>query len=317
MQPRQIALVLLLLIVIFTTSCSASQPPILVTQAADFDVAPVFREFYNFLGGYEVLGAVISEPQEIDGRTYQYVVTGLMVFDPQAVAKRRFQLAGLGNEFGVEIPSDSDWAVAEVFQPLYKRLGGEDFIGRALTGMVYNSEKNRTEQYFENLGFYQGPETDGNVRLLPYGAWRCGQDCANAKPLNAAPFVPVPTHAPEAQPALPAPPPTAQPVAHKWLIQVWETSPMVASDQEQDIGISIQRDGLLFEGAQASLIVELPDGTVRNEDFPPTGPDGVAHIKVEPIETTNGTIIPYQVCIASESGDKYCIRQSFLIWTTP
>lgn len=157
MQPRQIALVLLLLIVIFTTSCSASQPPILVTQAADFDVAPVFREFYNFLGGYEALGAVISEPQEIDGRTYQYVVTGLMVFDPQAVAKRRFQLAGLGNEFGVEIPSDSDWAVAEVFQPLYKRLGGEDFIGRALTGMVYNSEKNRTEQYFENLGFYQGP----------------------------------------------------------------------------------------------------------------------------------------------------------------
>lgn len=92
---------------------------------------------------------------------------------------------------------------------------------------------------------------------------------------------------------------------------------MVASDQEQDIGISVQRDGLLFEGAQASLVVELPDGTVRNQDFSPTGSDGVAHIKVEPIETTNGTIIPYQVCIASESGDKYCIRQSFLIWTTP
>jgi hypothetical protein len=310
------------------TACSNTRGQIIAPPDSNvYVVDPVFRELYGFLGGKNVLGAAISPAKAVNGVVSQYFVAGLIIFDPYAPAKQRFQLGGLAKDFGIISPSESELGVAAPFQAFYDQLGGAAFVGLPLTGQVYNDDKKRSEQYFENLGFYQGPETDGTVRLLPYGVWRCGDECLNALPMNALPLMPTPTHT-SSTPQAPRPTPQAPQVtpqttqatpqaAHKWLVRVWESESMVSSTQVQEIVIRIQRDGQPLEGASASLMVSEPDGSIHNADFPPTDASGIARLKVAPIQTQNGALIPYQVCIDSESGDQYCIQQSYMIWTTP
>jgi hypothetical protein len=283
-------------------------------------VDPVFRELYEYLGGKSVLGEAISPAKEVDDVVSQFTVAGLMIFDPHAPAKQKFQLGALGEDFGIISPSASDLVVAAPFQEFYDQLGGAAFVGLPLTGQVYNDEKKRSEQYFENLGFYQGPETDGTVRLLPYGAWRCGDECISSLPMNASPLVPAPTHTsstPQVPTIAPPTPQATRPAAHQWLVRVWETKQMVSSAQEQEIVLSIQRDGQPQKGVSASLTVNLPDGSTREDDFSPTDASGMARLKIDSIQAKNGAIIPYQVCIDTESGNQYCVQQNYMIWTTP
>jgi hypothetical protein len=51
-------------------------------------------------------------------------------------------------------------------------------VGKPITELHYNAPYNRYEQYFENLGFYilEG-DPERTVRLLTYGAWKCGSAC--------------------------------------------------------------------------------------------------------------------------------------------
>ena len=198
LRRRRLAIIILL-ISLAISACSDSRQTI-TPDASLYAVDPVFREFYNILGGRAVLGEVISPVKVENGVTYQYTVAGKMTFDPKAPLPQKFQLAPLGRELGIGISSDTNWEVAESFKTLYKKLNGLPFVGKPLTGLIFNGEKDRYEQYFENLGFYQGPETDGEVRLLPYGAWRCGEECRSSLPLNAAPMMSLPT------PATPVPP---------------------------------------------------------------------------------------------------------------
>ena len=56
----------------------------------------------------------------------------------------------------------------------YNELGGEDVVGKPLTGMIYSPVYRRYEQYFENLGFYRlANAPTGDVQLLAYGSWAC------------------------------------------------------------------------------------------------------------------------------------------------
>lgn len=323
MHRRAKLYAILVLISFISTAClSDSRQSIPTPDNHLYDIDPVLREFYNFLGGQDTLGEAISPAYENNGVSTQYTVAALMIFNPLAPAKSRFQLGSLRREFGIVATDSTDWQVADIFESLYNQLGGEAFVGKPLTGLVYNDEKDRSEQYFENLGFYQGPETGGEVRLLPYGAWRCGEECRASLPLNAAPLVNVPTQSSATRPAPTRTPEpqataTAAQIKHQWIIQVWTRAPMVSTDQSQDIGVSIQRDRLPLQDAVAELVVELPDGTARQDVFAPTDANGVTHLAVEPINVANGTIIPYQVCITGETGDKYCVQQSYLIWTAP
>ncbi len=328
------ARILILLLCLCLSACLSNNQQTITTSDSDlYAVDPVFREFYNFLGGKDILGEAISPAQDDDGVFSQYVVNGLMMFDPQAPAARKFQLGALGTKFGIDSSGAADGAVAAPFEQLYDQLGGEVFVGKPLTGQVYNSEKNRSEQYFENLGFYQGPETEGVVRLLPYGAWMCDEECRSSTPTNAILALPTSTHSeliptapqkysptsPVLQPVLtPTPESTSVPeTAHRWVLQVRASSQVVADNQPQEISLTIQRDGLPIQEAQANLLVELPGGAIQSTSFPPTNSEGAASLKIEPIQAVNGALIPYQVCITSQVGEEYCIRQSYLIWTTP
>ena len=319
MWRKLLQIICLLLLFGTITGCLKQRSPAIVTPDVSlYTVDSVFREFYNLLGGQEVLGEAISPVQEKDGITYQYTEAALLIFDPQADAKRLFQLAPLGKEI---VPPDSivEGEVANIFEELYYKINGPLFAGKPLTDLIYHEEYNRSEQYFENVGFYSGPETNGTARMLPLGAWRCDETCRINPQQNAMPLMPVPTHSPSVTPQ-PSPQASPQPspvvATHQWILQVWETAAGVSGAGQVEIGVIIQRDGAPAAGIQANLLVELPNDTTDQASFPPTDSDGVARIKVNSIDTANGTIIPYQVCIANEFDEVFCVRDNFITWNS-
>lgn len=100
-------------------------------------------------------------------------------------------------------------------------------------------------------------------------------------------------------------------------MQVWESYPMVSSDQSQEIGVSIFLDNLPLKNVEPDLIVTLPDGREKTYYLYPTGVDGQARMILEPINAANGTLIPYQICVYNLNQEKFCVRDSFLIWQNP
>ena len=157
-------------------------------HSLSYEIGPVFRAFYEFHGGYELLGGAISAVQTEGSMEFQYTEAACIMFDPKQPESRRFRLVSLANEMGLAEPSVSEPKEGELyigghivyyeFVPMYLNLGGEDFVGRPLTEVRFNPNKNRFEQYFENLGFYRmASERPGSVDLLAYGAWSCGISC--------------------------------------------------------------------------------------------------------------------------------------------
>jgi hypothetical protein len=152
-------------------------------------VDPVFREYYGHLGGEEMFGPAISAPMYDAGRVEQYLEAAKLVFDPEAPASMRFQLAPLGLEMEVfEPPSpppadpseryENGHTIFPDFYPMYERLGAHT-VGMPLTEGHLNLIRNRYEQFFENVGFYR-PVGSSEVHLLAYGAWVCDQQCRDA-----------------------------------------------------------------------------------------------------------------------------------------
>lgn len=166
-------------------SISAGQPSI----NSPYLIEPVFKEFYDFLGGQPRLGVAIS-PVIVDGSTQkQYLENALMVYNPTLPPSQQYGLAPLGEQLGVwdEPLSNADlpnvffvdgYIVYEGFVPLYKEMDGARYVGKPLTGVHYVSDQNRVEQYFENVGFYldlNNPKA--GVRLISYGRFVCGETC--------------------------------------------------------------------------------------------------------------------------------------------
>ena len=89
---------------------------------------------------------------------------------------------------------------------------------------------------------------------------------------------------------------------------------MVASDQNQEIGVSVYTNNIPQSGVEPDIVVTLPDGTTRTYYMYPTGEDGQTRLVLEPIAAQSGTLIPYEVCIFFPGGQKLCVKDSFLIW---
>jgi hypothetical protein len=213
-------LVLIALGVLLLTACSVSSPQS-QPQAPDYwsdllsflnpasqqaqarewtyPIDPLFAEFYQTLGGEAVLGPVISPVSISENRYHQYVESGLLVFDQQAAGSNRFSLAPLGKEFGVlEAPVSrtgnsqgryvNGHYILDEFLPTYDQLGGARFVGQPLTEPHHNLEKQRIEQYFENLGFYRmDQDLPGTVRLMAYGVYACDHRCRYQAPSAGIP----------------------------------------------------------------------------------------------------------------------------------
>ena len=158
-----------------------------------YDVHPLFAEFYDSLGGDKILGPAITPLFQSGELMRQYLRSGLMEFKYSATMSNRYRMVPLGLEMEVQEPPVPEPAIPGVryvggqviyheFLPLYERLGGSKIVGKPLTGVRHNPEKNRIEQYFENLGFFRLDfDEPGAARLLSYGSFVCGKSC-NVQP---------------------------------------------------------------------------------------------------------------------------------------
>lgn len=160
-------------------------------RAGIYSIDPLFTDFYNILGGEDILGPAISPTSNVGGKTRQFVEAGLLVFDPQAPESARFNLAPLGIDLGIKEEVDprivedegriiNGYLVAAEFLELYENLGGARFVGKPISNARYNDTKGRVEQYFENLGFYKLFK-EKKIRLMPYGLYACDRNCRYQK----------------------------------------------------------------------------------------------------------------------------------------
>jgi len=168
---------------------NACVPSMGVSSRSTFPVDATFSDFYKQVGGVNTLGPAISSAFNNEGMTYQYVVSGLMVYDPNQEALKRFHFSPLASmEWhmnGLVEPSQNKpnttyvnghqiWEEVASFYLQY----GADIIGPPVTSVSANDAKQRYEQYFDGLGFYRGySEPPGQIHLMPYGVWMCGNNC--------------------------------------------------------------------------------------------------------------------------------------------
>jgi hypothetical protein len=185
---------ILLFSILFTTACSdgVSITPVPGRQAHTVPVDPVFKEFYQTLGGQQVLGPAISALEIRENLQCQFAERALMCFNPAVTDANRFSLYPLGRELGIQEESQltgvaaitsarvvDGYVIYEKFIPLYDQLYGARYVGRPLTDLQINHDLQRAEQFFENVGFYQSlTDPNGPVYLTPYGAYLCGGSCS-------------------------------------------------------------------------------------------------------------------------------------------
>ncbi len=153
-------------------------------SAATFPIDRIFRDYYRSLGGADILGVPIIESFEWNELTCQYTEKVLMCFNPAADSGHRYNLSPLGAYLNISnlIESRQSTDPIEVykeFQPLYKKLQGENNVGRALTPVRFNPLEQRLEQFFDNVGFYRLVEDpEGTAHLLAYGVFVCQDKCS-------------------------------------------------------------------------------------------------------------------------------------------
>lgn len=187
---RKSILLFVFLIAAIFSGCSVEPTSKASGKNNRYDLDLRFREFYDWLGGEDVLGPVISTKFDSKGYEYQYTAAALLVFIPNAADNQRYQLAPLGLELGLaEPPMSPDSTVGHEIYPgffdFYTQIGGARYTGDPITDAHYNAEKGRIEQHFENLGFYHPEDDVEGVHLLHYGAWKCGNICGYDSPDEA------------------------------------------------------------------------------------------------------------------------------------
>lgn len=201
---RVLSCVTFIVVLLLLSACSSgdARPNAAVSQDGSIPVDPLFREFYEMLGGQDVLGPAISPTFSFANRTYQYTDKVCLEYDSSAAAGEKFRLAALGLDLGLDDPpvappveQESIYLnghiVHEAFLPQYNKFGVK-YAGYPLSEVHYNAEKKRYEQYFANIGFYWN-ESDPpeNVKLLSYGAWKCDVHCRYSPPLESRVDLPV------------------------------------------------------------------------------------------------------------------------------
>jgi hypothetical protein len=197
----KVRVTLIAIVIFFGALLSAcSEPKSERTASGWQDISPVFRTMYQYLGGADILGPAISQLIEENGIKVQFTRAAKLEFNEKETPENRFRLVPIGVELGfVEppitpaTPGDETLCkghrTAPMFLAIYKKLGRE-FVGCPITELRFNPQRNRYEQYFENLGFYRLKDTE-SVHTLDWGWLACNDICINTpieevEPLSAA-----------------------------------------------------------------------------------------------------------------------------------
>jgi hypothetical protein len=112
--------------------------------------------------------------------------------------------------------------------------------------------------------------------------------------------------------------PTQQAQTRELSVQVWESYPSISPNQIQEIGVGVFENGVPLPNLEPDLVLTLPDGSKMTYYMVPTGEDGKSRILLDPIDTPNSTVIPYEVCIYNPTSyGRFCVMGSYLIWQNP
>ncbi len=194
---RKFFVVVLILVSIGVLSaCSSSD----TGNGGYYLVDPRFSELYERLHGEEVLGPPISGIKYVAGTNLekQYFEGVVMVFDPDHSPRYYLEPVGVDAGFS-DLPNNAPenlgvrylngFIIPPEFSQFYDRMGGERWVGYPLTRARLNPEKNRIEQYFENMGFFRfEDDPPGTVYLMPYGLWKCAGECSQYPGVQNAGF---------------------------------------------------------------------------------------------------------------------------------
>lgn len=186
---------LILIFSVLLTACAAGTGNSLsIGQGGHtYPVDSIFKEFYQTLGGQQVLGPAISALEYRDNLQCQFTERALMCFNQAVTDENRFSLYPLGRELGIKEDAHlsnastsqnarvvDGFVIYDKFLPLYDQLFGARYVGRPMTELRINQDLQRVEQFFENVGFYQSlNDPNGPVYLIPYGAYLCGGSCSS------------------------------------------------------------------------------------------------------------------------------------------
>jgi hypothetical protein len=119
-------------------------------------------------------------------------------------------------------------------------------------------------------------------------------------------------------PALPTPVlPTPTPVVRTTTVQVWEAQPALDARLQQEIGVYVGLNGMPLSEVQPTLILTMPDRSQAVYEMFPTGMDGKSVFRLPLLQGANGTMITYAVCLQTLNGERFCVEDSFVIWSNP
>jgi hypothetical protein len=186
LKSRLALAVVSLLIMALINGCTPSAD---TSSQGIYSVDPTFVDFYREFGGDKTLGPAISSLFRSEGVSYQYVVSGLMTYDPNQEPLRRFHFSPIAstelqiNSLVEPAPADdtsyyvNGHQIWEEIWSFYDQYGS-DIIGLPVTSVTVNDVKQRYEQYFEGIGFFRNySDPPGQIQLMPYGSWMCGNNC--------------------------------------------------------------------------------------------------------------------------------------------
>ncbi|MEN8173313.1 MAG: hypothetical protein ABFS03_10590 [Chloroflexota bacterium] len=303
------------------------------------EVDLVFLEFYESLGGADVLGIAITPKFTQDSVVYQYTTASLMTYDARFPLSQQYALAPIGIKLNIsEAPTNIDLpgghAVHPEFQSIYNQMGKIYFTGLPLTAGRYNPEFGRIEQYFENVGFYHmDTDAPGTVRLLEYGAWYCKPSCDYRSPHNALPVLnssaanSTPNKAENNQITVPdlgnnGSSTQEIPSLRNTDINLttWNDQAFITSEDQQVVFVTVQNEKQQpIKDLQPIMILTVPteDGGTQLfvYTFPPTdAKDGTTSLILDPINAPDGTQVNYQICPWNGAQENLCVLDKFLIW---
>jgi hypothetical protein len=301
----------------------------------------IFQDAVARLGA-DFTGFAITEAYKTpDGYTEQVFENVVLVSDPdtpglvfvrpivEALGYKVDPLTVPSGRDGYEFYSVRDglgYNILKQFADYIARHGGMDASGPPITEL-FQYKNNLERQCFTNLCLEMVHKTSGETfvrpaqlgflyRILPLNPvqLRTAKGDSTASQSNpgengAGGQPPAEPQATEAS--------FSGPQGRELTMRVWESYAMLAPNQNQEIGVSIYENNTPMPNMEPILVITFPNGQEKTYYMLPSGEDGVSSMMINPIDQPNGSLILYQVCVFDLTYERYCVKDSFLMWQNP
>lgn len=236
-------------------------------------------------------GYPLTEPYTaFDGVMEQIFENVVVVADPNNPGN--IGLRPIPGLIGIPTGNNDHYSVPEVLLEFIYRNSGLEFSGQPVSEYKELSPE-VYRQCFTNLclDYYPSEQTGLYIHLVPLGyTYKRMFFMSDVSPSGGAD-------------------------SQKVTIIVWETFPLLTNNQQQEIGVRVESDGVAIKNVEPILTVIIPNASEIKYTLPPTNHKGTTYLELVPIHAANGSRIQYKVCVRSFGGELTCVVDDFLIWT--